>query len=134
MRNHQRNLAVAFYDYQKAYDMVRHGWMIRLYQWMGVPEKAVIAIVKLMEGWKTRLEVTEDGKVLTSRKINIRKGFLQGDSYSPVGFCLTEIPISMLIEETDGYTMGQKDKERVKITHSLFIDDLKIYQESHSKL
>ena len=132
MRNHQRNLAVAFYDYQKAYDMVRHDWMIRVYQWMGVPERAVN--VKLMEGWKTRLEVTEDEKILTSRKINIRKGFLQGDSYSPVGFCLTEIPISMLIEETDGYTMGQKDKERVKITHSLFIDDLKIYQESHSKL
>ena len=98
---------------------------------MGVPEKVVNVIVKLMERWKTRLEVTEDGKVLTSRKINIRKGFLQGDSYSPVGFCLTEIPILMLIEETDGYTMGQRDKDRVKRTHSLFIDDLKIYQESH---
>ena len=30
--------------------------------------------------------------------------------------------------------MGQRDKERVKITHSLFIDDLKIYQQSHRKL
>ena len=66
VRNHQRNLAVAFYDYQKAYDMVRHDWMIRVYQWMGVPEKVVNVIVKLMEGWKTRLVVTEDGKVLTS--------------------------------------------------------------------
>ena len=59
---------------------------------------------------------------------------LQGDSYSPVGFCLTEVYISMLIEETDGYTMGQRDKERVKRTHSLFINDLKIYQECHRKL
>ena len=40
----------------------------------------------------------------------------------------------MLIEETDGYTVGQRDKERVKRKHSLFIDDLKIYQESHRKL
>ena len=76
VRNQQRNLAVAFYDYQKAYDMVRHDWMTRVYQWMGVPEKVVNVIVKLMEGWKTRLEVTEDRKVLTSIKINIRKGFL----------------------------------------------------------
>ena len=121
VRNQQRNLAVAFYDYQKAYDMVRHDWMIRVYQWMGVPEKVVNVIVKLMEGWKTRLEVTEDGKVLTSRKINIRKGFLQGDSYSPVGFCLTEVPISLLIEETDWYTTGQREKERVKRTHSLLL-------------
>ena len=30
--------------------------------------------------------------------------------------------------------MGQRDKERVKRTHSLFINDLKIYQESHRKL
>ena len=134
VRNQQRNLAVAFYDYQKAYDMVRRDWMTRVYHSMVVPEKVVNVIVKLMEGWKTRLELTEDGKVLTNVKINIRKGFLQGDSYSPVGFCLTEVPISMLIEETDGYTMGRRDEERVKRTHSLFIDDLKIYNESHRKL
>ena len=114
VRNQQRNLAVAFYDYQKAYDMVRHDWMIRVYQWMGVQEKVVNVIIKLMEGRKTRLEVTEDGKVLISRKINIRKGFLQGDSYSPVGFSLTEVLIPTLIEETDGYAVGKSDKERVK--------------------
>ena len=134
VRNQQRNLAVAFYNYQKAYDMVRHDWMTKVYQWMGVPEKVVNVIVKLIERWITRMEVTEDGKVLTSRKMNIRKGFLQGDSYSLVGFCLTEVPISMLIEETEGYTMGRRDEERVKRTHSLFIDDLKIYQVSHRKL
>ena len=100
---------------------------------MGVAEKVVNVIGKLMEKWKTKLKVTEDGKVLTSSKINIRIGFLEGDNYSPVGFCLTEVPNSMLIEEADGYTMRQRDEERVKRTHSLF-DDLKIYQESHQKL
>ena len=74
VRNQQRNLAAAFYDYQKAYDMVRQDWMTRAYKWMRVPEKVVNFILELMEGWKTRLEVTEDGKVLTSRKINIKKG------------------------------------------------------------
>ena len=87
---------------------------------MEVPEKVVNVIVKLMEGWKTRLEVSEDGKVSTSRKTNIRKGFLQGDSYSPVGFSLMEVPISMLIEDTDGYTMGRRDIERdIKKRHKL---------------
>ena len=32
VRNQQRNLAVVFYDYQKAYDMIRHDWMTRVYQ------------------------------------------------------------------------------------------------------
>ena len=40
---------------------------------MVVTEKVVDVIVKLMEGWKTRLEVTEDGKVSTSRKIKLNQ-------------------------------------------------------------
>ena len=134
VRNQQRNLAVAFYDYQKAYDMVRHDWMLRVYKWMGVPAKVVNVINKLMEGWKTRLELTHKGKVITSRMINIVRGFLQGDSYSPVGFCLTEVPVAMLMEETDGYMMGPTRDRQVKRTHSLFIDDLKTYQENHQRL
>ena len=134
VRGQQRNLAVAFYDHQKAYDMARHDWMIRVYRWMKVPENVINVITKLMEGWKTKLEVMENGKTVTSRMINFKKGFLQGDNYSPVGFCLTEVPVAMLIEETDGYNMGERGGERVKRTHSLFVDDLRIYQESHQKL
>ena len=59
VRTQQRNLSVAFYDYQKAYDMVRHEWMTRVYHWMGVPERVVNVIIKLMEGWNTKLEITE---------------------------------------------------------------------------
>ena len=44
---------------------------------MGVPEKVVNVIIKLMEGSKIKLEVTNDGKLLTSRTINFRKGFLK---------------------------------------------------------
>ena len=80
------------------------------------------------------MEVTQNGKVKTNRLLNILKGFLQGDSYAPVELCLTEVPVSMLLEETDSYKMGQKDEERVKRTHSLFIDDLKTYQENQQKL
>ena len=72
-----------------------------------------------MEGWKTRLVVTEDGKGINKLKINIRKGFLQGYSYSPVGFCLTEVPTSMLIEETDRYTMGQRQRKLKEHTADL---------------
>ena len=73
MRNQQKNLAVAFYDYQNTYEMGRHDSITRVYQWMGVPEKVVNIIIELMEGWKPRLDVTEDGKVLKKRAINIGK-------------------------------------------------------------
>ena len=39
-----------------------------------------------------------------SRSISNASGFLWGKNYSPVGFCLTELPTAMILEETDGYT------------------------------
>ena len=61
-------------------------------------------------------------------------GFLQGDSYSPVGFCITEIPVCILLQHSGGYRIGKPGNRVVKRTHSLFVDDLKVYQESHKAL
>ena len=134
VRTHKRNLAVAYYDYRKAYDMVHHDWMLRVYEWMGIPKAICKVIEQLIKRWKTRLKVFDQGKKVFSRWIEIKRGFLQGDSYSPVGFCLTEIPIAMLLEGTEGYKMGPPGNREVIRTHSLFIDDLKVYQENHAKL
>ena len=134
VRNYKRSLAVAYYDYQKAYDKVHHDWMTTVYKWMGFPQGVVRVIEHLMSGWRTKLEVrTENGKEM-SRWIDIKRGFLQGDSFSPVGFCLTEIPVAMLLEESEGYMMGAPGERNVKRTHSFFIDDLKVYQQNHEKL
>ena len=51
------------------------------------------------------------------------KRLFQGDSYSPVGFYLTEVPIAMLLDETEGYKLGQPGRRCIKRTHSLFIDE-----------
>ena len=69
-----------------------------------------------------------------SRWIDIKCGFLQSDSYSPVEFCITEIPIAKLLEQSKGYRMGEPGKRDVSRTHSLFVDDLKVYQETHNLL
>ena len=59
-------------------------------------------------------------------------GFLQGDSYSPVGFCISEIPVCKLLQQSKGYRMGASGNRSISSrTHNLFIDDLKQYQESH---
>ena len=134
VREKKRNLAALFYDYQKAYNIVRHDWMIRVFTWMGYPSKFINVLKQLMDGWKTKLEVNDGGKIKTRRWIRILKGFLQSDSYSPVGFCLTELPIAVLLDETEGYKLGQLGRRCIKRTHSLFIDNLKVYQGNHQKL
>ena len=84
-----------------------------------------------MELWKT---TGAKGGKMTSRWINISCGFLQGDSYSPVGFCISEIPVCRLLQQSSVYRMGPPGSRDVSRTHSLFVDDLKLYQESHEIL
>ena len=131
VKQYHRNLAVAFYDYRKAYDKVNHHWMLRVYQWIGIPREVVQLILVLMEKWKTRLEIWNNGEKIISRWIDIMCGFLQGDSYLPVGFCISEIPVCKLLQQSKGYRMGAPGNRSISRTHSLFIDDLKQYQESH---
>ena len=82
------------------------------------------------------------GKVF--QQVDIKFGLLQGDDKllynkflylnSPVGFCITEIPVAELLEQRKGYRMGEPGKRDVGLTHILFVDDLKVYQESHNLL
>ena len=131
---HHRNAAVAYYDYKKAYDYVHHDWINRVIGWMELDIKVRKVISKMMSGWKTRLVITSEREQRKSRWIQFNQGFLQGDSFSPVGFCICEIPILMLIESSKGYRMGPPGARIVNKTHSLFLDDLKIYQETEEQL
>ena len=106
VKQYHRILAVAFYDYKKAYDKVHQDWMLRVYHWIGIPKEVITLISQLMEKWKTRLEIWSKGEKLTSRWIDILCGFLQGDSYSPVGFCISEIPVRLLLQQSKGYRTG----------------------------
>ena len=105
--------------------------MLRVYQWIGVPDEVIKLISSLMELWKTRLEFWSKGEKMANRWINISCGFLQGDSYSPVGFCISEIPVCRLLQPSMGYRMDPPESRDVSRTHSLFLDDLRVYQENH---
>ena len=108
--------------------------MVRVYEWIGIPTAVISLLREPMNKWKTRLEFWTDGEKCVSRWIDIKCGFLQGDSYLPVGFGITEIPIAKLLEQSKGYRMGEPGKRDVSRTQSLFVDDLKVYQESHNLL
>ena len=127
VRQHHCNLAVAFYDYKKVYAKVHHDWMIRVYEWTRIPRSVIRLIKELMNKWKTRLEIWSDHEKMTSQWIQILCGFLQGDNYSPVRFCISEIPVCILLQHSCGYTMGEPGNHIMKRTHSLLVDNLKVY-------
>ena len=66
VKSHHRNLAVAFYDYKKAYDKVHYNWMLRVFTWIGMPTNVITLMRELMRKWKTRLEIWNDGEKKTS--------------------------------------------------------------------
>ena len=39
VRDYHRNLAVAYFDYQKSCGMFHRNWMLRVYEWMGREKK-----------------------------------------------------------------------------------------------
>ena len=112
---HHRNLAVASFDYKKPYNIVQHDWMIRVYKkWIGIPRSVIKLIKGLMMKWKTRLEIWSDREKMASWWIQILCGFLQGDSYSSVGFCISEIPVCILPQHCCGYRIGELGNHIVK--------------------
>ena len=64
-------------------------------------------IYQLMSKRKTRLEIWNEREKVTSIWIEILCGFLQGDSYPPVGFCISEIPVCKLLQQDKGHRMGE---------------------------
>ena len=49
VKPYHRNLAVAFYDYKKAYDKVQHDRMLRVYKWIGIADEMIELISNLIE-------------------------------------------------------------------------------------
>ena len=49
VKQYQRNLAVALYDYKRAYYKVHHDWMLREYKCIGIPDEVIKLVLNLME-------------------------------------------------------------------------------------
>ena len=114
-----KNLAMAWVDYKKAYDMVPPAWIIESLKMAQVAENIIIFLQNSMVNWNT--ELTPCGESLGL--VDIRRGIFQGDSLSPLIFTVCMVPLTKILQDAKaGYTLGD-----VKINHLLFMDDLKVY-------
>lgn len=121
---------MCYIDYSKAFDSVPHDWLLKVLEIYKIHPKIQCLLRYLMEGWSTGL--TCGGRALGH--VSISRGIFQGDSLSPLWFCLALNPLSHLLNSTMyGYRLDIQDKE-TKINHLLFMDDIKLYAESKSQL
>ena len=122
------SLSVAWIDYQKAYDRVPHGWLQLVLEEIQAPMGVQNCICRLTQKWKTEFSVGERKIV----RVNLKRGLFQGDSLSPLLFCLSILPLSCVLRENgegfNGYSLGRP------ISHLLFMDDLKVYARDRASL
>ena len=127
VKSRNKNLAMAWIDYKKAY-MVPHSWIIECLDLFGVAENIKSLLVSSMEKWKVMLcsGNSELGVV------EIKRGIFQGESLSPLVFVLALIPLSLILRKAKAAYEFSESKE--KINHLLFMDDLKLYSRSEKGL
>jgi len=69
---------------------------------------------------------------MQSQPIQIRRGIFQGDSLSPLLFCMALIPVTNELNRADcGYQVHGTER---KISHLLYIDDLKLLRRNENDL
>lgn len=87
----------------------------------------------LMQTWRTKLPVKSPKGEYKTAEIKIKRGIFQGDTLSPLWFCLALNPLSQMLNNNSyGYIIN---KERnVRISHRLYMDDLKLYARNAEEL
>ena len=111
------NILVAV-DFYKAFDTVSWSFFYKVLAVFGFGDGYINMVQKLLEG----NESCTINNGWASKYFNIRRGFRQGDCYSPPGFLLVIEILGMKIRENskiEGITIGQYYKKQAQ-----FADDL----------
>lgn len=122
-----QTMAMAWFDFKKAYDRVNHVMVKRTVSAIELPSWVEERLAAMLCLWRTRYELRgPKGKKEQSKYVQYQRGLFQGDSLAPVLFVLAITPLSHALRQRDGITTGAG----FKITHQLYMDDLKVYSKT----
>ena len=124
----EKNLAIAWVDYKKAYDMIPHCWVIECLDMVGVSEKIKHFLSKIIKAW--RLDLTCNNKSLGG--VGIKREIFQGDSSSPLLFLFCLISLTVILRKPESAYQFSSNKKNVN--YLLFMDDLKLYAKNEKSL
>jgi hypothetical protein len=127
-RKNNRNIYTAFIDYKKAYDSVPHSWLIKILKIYKINLDLINFLSHVMTFWRTTLNLSINNIKLKSEPIQIKRGIYQGDSLSPLWFCLAMNPLTNLLNSTGyGFNIRVNNTTLSKLNHLLYMDDIKLY-------
>ena len=108
VKSRNKNLAMAWINYKKAYDMVPHSWIIESINSFGVAENIKSLLLNSMGKRKVMLcsGNSELGDVET------KLGIFQGNSLSPLAFVLALIPLKLILRKAKAVYEFPESKEK----------------------
>ena len=117
-------------DYKKAYDSIPHQWMLEVLNLYKINKTIQKFITTMIPQWRTTANLPSADGFINTDPIYFKRGIFQGDSLSPLLFCLSLIPISSILRRNQiGYSI-----ENTKVSNLLYIDDLKIYAKGEEEM
>ena len=123
-----KNLAMAWIDYKKAYDMVLQNWIINCLKMCKISDEVRNFIKKTMKTWK--VELTAGGMSLA--EVKVQRGIFQEDALSPLLFIIVMMPLNHILRKcTTGYKLSKSQEE---INHLMYMDDIKLFAKNEKEL
>ena len=85
---------MAWTNYQKAFDSVPHSWIIKSLQLIEINNKMIFLTKEALSFWKSSMHLHTEGKITDTEDLEIQCGIFQGNSLSPLLFCISLIPLT----------------------------------------
>ena len=123
---------MAWIDVRKAYDSVSHKWLLKMITIHRFSPWICRTISNLTRTWNTRIIARTSRDHEQSDVIRFKKGLPQGDALCPRLFTPCLNTVAWKLKATEGYKLSKPIA--LKISNLLYIDYLKIYAASESKL
>lgn len=126
-KKNKKSLYWVYVDYKKAFDSVPHSWLkevLKLYKISPIIQRA---LATMMLNWNTTLHINSE----PLGNINIRRGIFQGDSLSPLWFCLALAPLSTMLNIKN---YGAQINANQKLSHLIYMDDIKILGQTQTEI
>ncbi|CAH2016975.1 unnamed protein product [Acanthoscelides obtectus] len=126
-RKKKSPLFTAYIDYQKAFDSIPHSWLTEVLHLYGIENHIVKLLTYAMSKWKTRLCLNTPDSQIDAGEVSIKRGIFQGDSLSPLWFCLALRPLTSLLNSQEKGVKIAEDG--TQLSHLWYMDDLKLFAE-----
>ena len=127
-KNRRKNLAMAWIDYKKAYDMVPQSWIINCLKMYQISHETINFIEKKHE--KLESWINSRRKKLGRNKDT--RGIFQGDALSPLLFIITVMSLNHILRKcTAGYKLNRSQE---KINRLMYMDDMKLFAKNEKEL